>query len=334
MGERCVLLVTRRGDAEATGLACSLRRVGVPVRRLDCDGLDGVAVTVEAGGALTVGGVRCLPTVTWLRHFSMRAAPGPGDAAGRMLHRDSWTALVRQLSVVSGAVIGGVEPGRLQQRARALALGVRTPRGLVTTDPGAVAAHCPRGRYVVKVLDRHFVEPEPGELAWFLPRIVDRGSLADGAPPFRAGAPVVVEEYVAHEREMRVYAVGGEVHAFEVVKDDPGDIWSRPDRVRVRAVDAPAPVADAVGALSRAWDLTYGAFDFLLDGGEPVFLEVNVHGDWNWFERKAGVTVVSDAVARTVRDLHRSLVAAGTGRPAPAAPVDLLTFLGAGQSAR
>ncbi|MFJ7157831.1 hypothetical protein ACIQUQ_23230 [Streptomyces sp. NPDC101118] len=382
MAEHCVLLLSRRGDREAGEVTALLRRIGVPVHRLDADGLAGVGAVVGPDGELTLGGRRLAPTVTWLRHFSLRSAPagGPGSAggvpggrsgagpggakgggpggmgggpgggpggaqgagpggapvpgpgggaaAGRMAYRDAWTALARQIALASPAAIGATDPGQLTQRARARALGLRTPRSLVTTDPSAAAALLPAPRYVLKVLDRHVVEPEPGRLAWYLPRVLDRGSLAAGLPGLPPGTPLVLQEYVAHDTELRVYLAGQELHAFEVAKDDPRDIWDRPDAVGVRHVPAPPAVAAAARALADSWGLVYGAFDFLSDRGEPVFLEVNAHGDWHWFERKAGVDAVTRAAVRAVRDLHRN--ALGRARPRP---VDLLSFLGAGAPA-
>ncbi|MFI8100517.1 hypothetical protein [Streptomyces sp. NPDC086023] len=359
MAERCVLLLSRRGDREAGEMTALLRRIGVPVHRLDADGLAGVGAVVGPDGELTLGGRRLAPTVTWLRHFSLRSAPaggpasaggmpgggqdevpgggpggvpgpgaGGGGAGGRMVYCDAWTALARQITLASPAAIGATDPGQLTQRARARALGLRTPRSLVTTDPAAAAALLPAPRYVLKVLDRHVVEPEPGRLAWYLPRVLDHGSLAAGLPGLPPGTPLVLQEYVPHDTELRVYLAGRELHAFEVAKDDPRDIWARPDAVGVRHVPAPPAVAAAARALADSWGLVYGAFDFLSDRGEPVFLEVNAHGDWHWFERKAGVDAVTRAAVRAVRDLHRS--ALGSARPGP---VDLLSFLGAGAPA-
>jgi len=167
----------------------------------------------------------------------------------------------------------------------------------------------------------------PGRLAWVLPQIVERSQL-DGGLGLPRCTPVMLQEYVEHDSEFRVYLVGREVISFAVEKDHPRDIWSRPDRVRVRSAPTPAAVAGAVRALATAWNLSYGAFDFLSDRGEAVFLEMNAHGDWDWFKRKAGVDAVTRAAVRTVRDLHWSAV--GGSRPGP---VGLLTFLGAGRDA-
>jgi hypothetical protein len=330
--EHCVLLVSRSGDSEVARLASSLGRIGVPCRTLHADALDGVAVTIDPDDrTLTLGGARFAATATWMRHFSMRATPRRRPRGDHLFYCDSWSALVSQISLVSREVIGARQPGRLEQHAQAAALGIRTPRLVATSDPAAVK-RLPPGRYVVKALDQHFVEPRPGRHAWYFPRIVrhpqphPRPHARPIPGPRFAGAPVVIEEYVPHDAEFRVYVIGGETHTFEVAKSAPHEIWSRPDRVAVRRVEAPDDVAAAARALARRWDLFYGAFDFLTDRGEPVFLEVNVHGDWSWFERKAGAAVVSQAAVRALRDRHRAL-APRPPRPEPA--VDLLAFLGA-----
>ncbi|NEC64481.1 hypothetical protein [Streptomyces sp. SID9727] len=326
MAERCVLLLTRRGDGEAAEVAGLLRRIGVPVHRLDADRLADVRAVHGPDGVLTLDGHRFAPTVTWVRHFSPRAASPAGAAGGRMAHRDAWAALARQLALASPAAIGADDPGQLVQRDRARALGVRVPRGLVTTDPADAAGLLPAERYVLKVLDRHYVEPSPGRLAWYLPRVLDRDRLT-GVPGLPRSTPVVLQEYVEHDAEYRVYLAGDELHAFEVAKERPEDLWTRPGEVRVRRVRPPDAVASAARALAGDCGAVYGAFDFLWTGEEPVFLEMNAHGDWHWFEREAGTDVVTRAVVRTVRDLHRTAV--GDARPAA---VSLLAFLGAGRA--
>ncbi|HWU07395.1 MAG TPA: hypothetical protein VN520_13630 [Streptomyces sp.] len=323
MAERRVLLLTRSGDGEFTRVAGLLRRIGVPVHRLDADRLEGIGVSWGSEGLTPAGGRPFTPTVVWRRHFSTRAAPAPPAVADGMLYRDSWDALADGLLAGAGEAVGGTDPGQPRQLAQAAAAGVRVPRTLLTTDPSEAAAHLPPGRHVVKVADRHYVEPVPGRLTWYLPRVVEDHD-PPGAPGVPRGTPVLVQEYVEHEAELRVYLAGDEIVAFDVAKADPRDIWDRPDRVRVRRVAPPPSVTAAVRTLARGWHLRYGAFDFLLAGGEAVFLEMNAHGDWLWYERRAGSDAVTQAAVRMVRDLHRSL----TG--APARPVDLLAFLGAG----
>jgi len=317
--ERAVLLLTRRGDTEMARVGSSLTRAGVPTYRLDADRLDGIDLSADPdAGTVRLAGHQFAPTVTWLRHFAARAATGPGSAERLMLYRDSWQALAGQLGVVSGMTVGGRAPALLEQQARATELGVRIPRTVVTTDPAAAAEWLVADRYVVKALHRHFVEPEPGRFAWFHPLATDGRGLRTGTP--FAPAPVLLQEFVPHDRELRAYLVGHDVYGYDVRKSLPHDPWLRPERVRVSAAEVSAPVADAVCRLAACWDLRYAAFDFLLDGNEPVFLELDPQGDWRWFERAAGLDRVGAAAARMVCAAHRESAVDRTP--------GILTFLG------
>lgn len=318
-----VLLLGRHGDREFTGLAGRLRQLGVEVRRFFPDTASSAPLFADAGdGTIAWGeGPGFKPSVVWLRHFAVRVPRRGGDTRDEAFREQSWAALAGQLQMTGGFVIGTAAIGQLQQLAAARALGVRVPRTVVASD-AEQAERLPAERYVIKALDRHYAETDEGRMAWYLPRIVERARLADGLG--FPNAPVVVQEFVRHEAEVRAYLVGDELHCFTVDKKHPRHLWTRPESVGVRTLAPPSAVARAVGLLSKAWRVTYGAFDFLIDGGEPVFLEFNEHGDWCWFERRAGDDPVSRAAARTVLRLHRARV--GCGQPQGFA---LLAFLGA-----
>jgi hypothetical protein len=135
-----------------------------------------------------------------------------------------------------------------------------------------------------------------------LPAEVDAGEADPGLAP--TGHPAVVQEYVPHVAEYRVYQLDGSLCAFHVAKPDAASPWTAPDRVAVSRADCPEAVAEAVRTLSRSWGLRFGAFDVLLTGdGEPVFLEANPDGDWLWFERKAAWAGVSVTAAVMVREV-------------------------------
>lgn len=267
-----------------------LRGVGVPVVRI----VPTADVAIDVGtGTVVVDGREVEPTVLWVRHYSPRLFPSdtPGMFAG-----DAWTVLVDQLSVLAGTALPGAEPGPLRQLRDAASLGVEVPKTLVTTR----AVSVPWERCVVKVLGRHYAEVEPGRFSWRLPRIMRAEELADHLP----GAPVMVQEYVRHEEELRVYWVGGQVHVLRVVKESPADLWTDAATVTVCPVPVSEAVADTTARLARRWGLVYGAFDFLIRDERLVFLEVNPDGDWRWFENRAGTTDITRAAAALLRRLQ------------------------------
>jgi hypothetical protein len=312
-----VLLLSRSRDPGLDGVARLLGRAGVAWARLDVDDLAGAGLLADPRRrAVRVRGRWLAPTVTWVRHFTARAArPGaPAAEPWRMFARDSWHAAAAGLAALSGVCLGASRPGLLAQLDTAARHGIAVPATVVGTDPAQAARLLAGPRLVVKALHEHFVEAAPGRLHGIFPVIVPRGTLA-GWPA--GGPPVVVQEYVEHEAELRVYYLDGQVHGFAIGKDAPADPWLRPERVSVAPATVPPAVTAAATALSGALGLRYGAIDFLIRDGQPVFLEVNPAGDWHWAETRAGVAPVTLAAARMLCDLHRAQVPGGpaAGRP-------------------
>ncbi|MFE9560574.1 hypothetical protein ACFYM0_05640 [Streptomyces sp. NPDC006487] len=260
-------------------------------------------------GLLHVSGRRVRPAVVWVRHGSACALLAQATPAGSMtpLRAESWSGFLRQVSATAATALPGgtvVGPGQL---AQARGLGVRTPRTVVTNDVAAGAREVGTPALVIKTPDFRLFEPDRGNWKTCLPSVVGREALERGsgtAPDARGERPVVVQEYVAHARELRVYHLDGGICAFEVRKPDPSSPMTDPDSVTVTHVGCPPRAAEAVRALCAVWNLRYGAFDLLVsDTGEPVFLEANPDGDWLWFERKARWHGVSFMAAVMVREL-------------------------------
>jgi len=321
-----VLLISRARDGEFGALANLLGRVGISVGRVNADELDDADLLLDpARRAVRVNGRWLRPTVTWLRHFSSQAIERHGAAAHDLFLRESWDATAGQLAGLSATSIRSQRPGMLAQLELAERHGIAAPRTVVTTDPYHAKEVLHGPRLVIKALHRHFVEPTPGSLTGVFPAIAARGDLV---PLPRPGPPVIVQEYVEHDAELRVYCVAGQVQGFQIVKDAPADLWLRGDRVLVRAVEPAPNVIRAARLLASALSLRYCAFDFLVRDGGPVFLEMDPNGDWLWVESKAGVVSVTMAVARMLCGAHRAhRPAAISGSGPPAESFNLLAFL-------
>lgn len=299
----CVMLLSRSCDAEFTLVQDLLAAAGVPSVRINADELAAASLDVHlADRTAYVNGRWLAPTVTWVRHFSARAIEGTLAPAHDMFVRDSWQAAAGQLSVVSGVAISPGRPGILAQLLLAQRHDVAVPQTVITTDPAQAHAAFQSPRLVIKAVHRHFVEAAPGRLSGVFPAIVERRTLTASRG---TGPPVIVQEFIEHEAELRVYYVAGQVHGFEVRKDSPASPWEDPARLGVRSIVTPPAVASAARLLASAMSLRYGAFDFLLREGTPVFLEVNPDGDWRWAERRARTAAVTLAAAQMLTELHR-----------------------------
>jgi hypothetical protein len=327
--EPCVLLLSRSRDAEFDAVGRLLGKIGIPVARINADQLTAVDLLVDPGRrTVRLDGRWLAPTVTWNRHFSPRAIDGTGSPVRDLFSHESWGEIASQLASLSTASMGPRHVGLLEQQALARRQQIAVPRTVVTTDPSRAWELLGVRRLVIKAVDQHFVEASPGRLSGVFPVIVTH---RDPLPALRPSIPVIVQEYVDHDCELRVYYVNGEVLTFQVRKESPADLWLASDRVQVREVEPPGLVVSATRRLAAGLALRFGALDFLLRDGSPVFLELNPDGDWRWAEDKSATTQVTMAVARMLRRLHlqaRDHRLPAGGRPADS--FDLLRFLSPG----
>lgn len=297
-----MLVLSRTRDPEADEVTRLLRKIGVPSARINADELASLDFLVDPGrGAARLGGRWLTPTVTWIRHFSVRAIEA-AEPAYRLFARDSWDAAAQALAAISGVSIGHLRPGLGTQLRIAAQHGVEIPRTLIATGPAQAATLLPAGRVVVKALHLHFVEATPGQLTGIFPTVTKLSCLAAWPQP---GPPVVVQEYVEHQAELRVHYIDGCLRCFQISKQAPADPWLNSSQVEVRPVKAPPAVDAATRTLASALGLRCGAFDFLVRDGSPVFLEASADGDWRWLEHKIGSSPVSEATASMLGALHR-----------------------------
>lgn len=318
-----MLLVSRVGDKELNLVTRRLTNAGVAVARLDAESAASAGLIVDPHRRLVkIDGRWISPTVTWLRHFSHRAMPQGGSALRRAYAADSWLALADQLDVLSAVMITHREPGLLAQLATARSCGVAVPATVVTTNPAQAAALLRSSKLVVKALHRHFVETRPGLLHGIFPEIIDLSEVRR----VPAGPPVVVQEHIDHDAEIRIYHVHGRIAAaFAITKSGPAEPWLHPRLVTARQIEPPDAVAAAACAVAAALSIDYGALDFLIAGGVPVFLEINFAGDWRWLETRVRQAPVTAAVAAMLRSKHEQVAGRAEDKPTDASPVTFLS---------
>jgi glutathione synthase/RimK-type ligase-like ATP-grasp enzyme len=110
-------------------------------------------------------------------------------------------------------------------------------------------------------------------------------------------APVVVQEYVPKQVELRITVVGDRVFAAEI--DSQASPMARhdwragdPRTMAHRRHPLPLKEAERCLRLTRALDLCFGAIDMVLTpGGEYVFLEINPNGQWGWIQDLTGMPI-------------------------------------------
>jgi hypothetical protein len=288
-------------------LVGSLNTPAVLIRQADIGSIP-ISLDLDTG-ILDIAGCRVRPTVVWARHWAACTIAAQARPPGSVSSLDaaSWSELIRQITESTAAALPGaapVTPGQLIDAAR---LGVSTPRTVVTTDVLAGVKLMRSPRVVIKTANFRLYEPDPRVRQAHWPRIIGRDAISGGEAVH--GRPVLVQEYVDHVSELRVYYLNGGICAFGVHKPEPSSPWTDPVSVTVTRIDCPPDAADVVRALCTAWKLHYGAFDLLVThDGETVFLEANQDGDWLWYERKARWHGVSFMAAIMVRELFSRVI--------------------------
>jgi len=179
--------------------------------------------------------------------------------------------------------------------------GLRVPRTLVTNDPEAARQFFDEteGRMVAKLLRPLTVSMTAAPLFVYTSRVREE-DLA-GADELRH-SPMVFQELIPKERELRVAWVAGE--AFAGALDASGTSrgqtdWRRaaPGECEWQAAELPSEISRGLRALMSELGLAYGAVDLIrTPAGEYVFLEVNPGGEWGMLERDLGLPI-SDAIA-------------------------------------
>jgi glutathione synthase/RimK-type ligase-like ATP-grasp enzyme len=187
------------------------------------------------------------------------------------------------------------------QLSLAASLGFRIPRTLITNSSKSFLefySGC-NGRVITKVAGQ-VVMCRDGEPHAAFTHVVQRRDAAS----YRTlrYAPMIVQEYVPKQVELRVTVVGSQVFVAE--------IHSQASRVTCHdwrhdqsdpTLYAPHTLPPAMATLClrlvRALGLCFGAIDLILSAeGEYVFLEINPNGQWGWIQHLAGLPI-GDAIA-------------------------------------
>jgi hypothetical protein len=210
---------------------------------------------------------------------------------------------------------------KLAQLRAASRQGMGIPRTVFTNDPAVardfVAAA--DGRVVFKSIGDGMLSTRGGP--WESPRLagdvyttlVDEAMLEAGLERL-AACPVLLQEYVEKDVELRITVVGDEVFAAEIhsqANASGGEIdWRRGSvsTMEYRVHELPDRERDQCLALVRAFGLQYGAIDMVKrPDGRYVFLEINPNGQYGWIEDKTGLQL-SRAIAQRLVAGHDAVL--------------------------
>ncbi len=173
-------------------------------------------------------------------------------------------------------------------------VGLTVPETLITSDPDAARAFVAR-RGVGGTIYKAF---SATERLWRETRLVkpEEVALIENV----AYAPVIFQEYVPAEVDLRITVVGDEIFAAEVHSQQTRykvDMRMDINNASIVPAKLPEEVEDCLHRLMARLGLVYGAIDMRRrPDGTHVFLEINPAGQWLFIEEKTGQPI-SEAIA-------------------------------------
>lgn len=290
-------------------VGAALKRRGIDLVALRADRFpveQRLGVLLETHGDRIVGPMFDGVNSIWLRHTD------PGGALPEHIRPDLADAIRQQAAATLSTLMeaSGLPvfdppnvlaraPEKPRQLAIARALGLRTPRTLVTNDIAALrdfAASCGQG-VISKMVEsvRVHALADGAEIGGFT-RAVTEDDLVEEAS--LALCPMVFQEKVEKVRDLRVTVVGDRLFCAAVRAGDVLDWRSDPALIAgFRPTELPPEVARAVLAYCDRIGVQLAGFDFVEDArGELTFIEANTLSFFHFVERSANLPI-SDAIA-------------------------------------
>jgi glutathione synthase/RimK-type ligase-like ATP-grasp enzyme len=186
---------------------------------------------------------------------------------------------------------------KLHQLRIAQDVGLTIPETLITNAADEALAFVHRmgvGRTIYKAFSGT-------EQAWRETRLVkDEELVVFDAVRY---APVIFQEYIDAECDLRITIVGGRLFAAAIRSQQSAyriDFRMDMARTPIEPYELPREVEHMLLELMRRLDIVYGAVDMrLMPDGRYVFLEVNPAGQWLFVEHRSGLPI-TEAVAETL----------------------------------
>ena len=259
----------------------------------NCDSASPRIVLRGQGGDIDM---RRATAVWWRRPQNFDVSELEGDA--RSFAYNEWYEAVAGMWAMLGGAFWVNEPQRDLVASRkafqlqvALEEGLSIPETLITSDPVAAGEFVAR-RAGAPCIYKSFSATEQ---AWRETRILADAELA--VLDQVRWSPVIFQEYVPAEVDLRVTVVGDEVYAGAVHSQEMEyrhDYRMHLDQVRIEATELPDDVTDKLLSFMRRLGLSYGAIDMRrTPEGDHVFLEVNPAGQWLFVEQHTGQPIAA-----------------------------------------
>ncbi len=200
-----------------------------------------------------------------------------------------------------------LEHNKLYQLKTASLIGLEVPDTIITNEPAELFSFCEKhgGVVAVKLIKGNsFVREGDITPLFIFTQKISAKDIKEHDKDIGA-APVMAEEYVEKQIELRVTIVKDRVFACAIHSQNSEKTkidWRYYDfdNVKHEPHQLPKETETKLIQLLKKWNLSFGAIDMVLTPeGKYVFLEINPNGQWLWIEQLTGMPI-SRAVAETL----------------------------------
>lgn len=301
-----ILVFSHPGDDHAKGVLCELARRGHPSILIDSSQFPAHASLnqsfspagvhleyVEASRRVDLGKCRA---AWWRRPLPHTLHDGLDPTMQSFTYTECHEAFAGALALLQ---VHWVNPPHMDERAHhkplqlatALRVGLTVPRTLVTNDPDAAREFIAETESVGTIYKTFLAT----EKHWRETRIlrVEEREMLDSVRL----APIIFQEYVAADADIRVTVVGDEMFAAAIRPNPDGySVDYRMDMASAtfEPTELPEHVVESLQALMRSLGIVYGAADLRrTTDGRYVFLEVNPAGEWRFVEERTAQPITA-----------------------------------------
>ena len=189
-------------------------------------------------------------------------------------------------------------------------LGFRLPATVTSNDRAQLLDFArEHGSVMLKLMNQDFYRTGPREYKGFFANKITVDALEEFGGTEEN--PIVLQEYVEKDYEVRYTVVGSEHHVCRIDSQKSAvarDDWRRYDIANTPHVsmEPPPEIRRGVAEFMTRLEIHFGAIDFIVTpSGEWYFLEVNPMGQWLWIEDLTGLRI-SQSIATWLTQNERS----------------------------
>lgn len=171
-------------------------------------------------------------------------------------------------------------------------LNFNIPNSLITNSDDLASRFCKDKIRIVKPLSMGRLEYE-NKVGIIQTNIVNNSIPIDGL----GYSAAYFQNYIDKDYEVRATIINKNCHAVKINSKDKVD-WRKSDsKNEYVKMTLPYNIEMKCLKMLNILELNFGAFDFIVNRGEFIFLEVNPNGQWYWLEEELSLSISDDIFA-------------------------------------